>query len=47
MLQFSNWVVFGAIFIAYVLTCLYGAIAVIDGRDFEYPYIGRRLRESQ
>jgi uncharacterized Tic20 family protein len=47
ILQYSNWVVFVIILIAYVLTCLYGAIAVLDGRDFEYPYIGRRLKQSQ
>jgi uncharacterized Tic20 family protein len=47
LLIFGNKVLFFFIFVVYVLICLYGAIAVLDGRDFEYPYIGRRLRGSQ
>jgi uncharacterized Tic20 family protein len=46
LLIFGNVVLVVVIFVAYVLICLYGAIAVLDGRDFEYPYIGRRLRGS-
>jgi uncharacterized Tic20 family protein len=47
LLIYANAAVLIVLFVIYVLICLYAGFSVLDGREFEYPYIGKRLRESQ
>jgi len=46
LLGFGNWVILISIFIIYELTCLYAIWNILQGREFEYPFIGAKLREN-
>lgn len=46
ILNAGNWVLTIVCMIVYVAACLYAAWSVLEGRDFEYPFIGKQLRES-
>ncbi len=46
ILKFANWVVLITIWAAYEITCLYAMWNTVEGREFKYPLIGARLKES-
>ncbi|MBN1902635.1 DUF4870 domain-containing protein [Candidatus Sumerlaeota bacterium] len=46
LIRSGNWLVIVILFILYEITCIYAIWNVIQGRDFEYPFIGSKLREN-
>jgi len=46
ILGIGNWAILIAIVIVYELTCLYALWNILQGQEFEYPFIGAKLRES-
>lgn len=46
ILNAGNWVLTIVCMVVYAAACLYAAWSVLEGRDFEYPFIGRQLREG-
>lgn len=46
VIRSGNWMIITIIFIMYEVTCLYAIWNVIQGKDFEYPFIGKKLREN-
>ena len=46
LISAGNWIVIIVIWIAYEFTCLYAMWNILQGRDFEYPFIGAKLREE-
>jgi len=47
IISFGNWIVIFVIWAIYELTCLYAMWNVIQGREFEYPFVGAKLREEK
>jgi uncharacterized Tic20 family protein len=46
LIRSGNWLIITAVFILYEITCLYAIWNVIQGKDFEYPFIGTKLKEN-
>ena len=46
ILKAGNWFLLIVCMIVYAAICLYAAWSVLEGKDFEYPFIGKHLRES-
>ena len=46
ILNAGNIVLLVVCVVVYAAACLYAAWSVLEGRDFEYPFIGKQLRES-
>ena len=44
ILGFGNWVVMAIVWAAYEITCFYAMWSIVQGRDFEYPLVGAKLR---
>lgn len=41
-----NWSVIVICWVGYICTCLYGSYKKFNGEDFEYPFVGAKLRKS-
>lgn len=46
LFSFVNFVIIFIIFLAYIVTCLYAMFRTLQGAEFEYPFVGAKLREE-
>ena len=46
LLGTGNWIIIIVLFASYEITCFYAVWNIIQGKEFEYPFIGAKLRED-
>jgi len=46
LLSTGNWIIIIVLIAAYEITCLYAIWNIIQGKEFEYPFIGAKLKED-